>query len=162
MNLGQIVRIKTTCRTQTVYSKHFKPNLFFYLNISAACHPPTCRRRCRKQTCAALTHCALLLNFRSCAYVLSSYWLISRLLPGTSFTAAVPFGCWGERTTANKQSVCNRQQTNSRPEMAQCSEAAHVSSALNGEQKRERKVAVITGITGQVTFLTQTGTSICT
>uniref|UniRef100_A0A7N6BNY9 GDP-mannose 4,6 dehydratase n=1 Tax=Anabas testudineus TaxID=64144 RepID=A0A7N6BNY9_ANATE len=33
--------------------------------------------------------------------------------------------------------------------MAQCSEAAHVSSALNGEQKRERKVAVITGITGQ-------------
>uniref|UniRef100_A0AAQ5ZA21 GDP-mannose 4,6-dehydratase n=1 Tax=Amphiprion ocellaris TaxID=80972 RepID=A0AAQ5ZA21_AMPOC len=33
--------------------------------------------------------------------------------------------------------------------MAQCSEPATVSSAVNGELKRERKVAVITGITGQ-------------
>uniref|UniRef100_A0A3Q3MK35 GDP-mannose 4,6-dehydratase n=1 Tax=Labrus bergylta TaxID=56723 RepID=A0A3Q3MK35_9LABR len=33
--------------------------------------------------------------------------------------------------------------------MAQCSESADVSSAVNGEPKKERKVAVITGITGQ-------------
>uniref|UniRef100_A0A672FK99 GDP-mannose 4,6-dehydratase n=1 Tax=Salarias fasciatus TaxID=181472 RepID=A0A672FK99_SALFA len=33
--------------------------------------------------------------------------------------------------------------------MAQCSEAASVSSAVNGEPRKERKVAVITGITGQ-------------
>ena len=34
--------------------------------------------------------------------------------------------------------------------MALCSEPADVSSAVHGELKKERKVAVITGITGQV------------
>eukprot|EP00064_Thunnus_orientalis_P007661 superscaffoldBa00000864_g7683 len=38
--------------------------------------------------------------------------------------------------------------------MAQCSEPATVSSAVNGELKKERKVAVITGITGQTTLST--------
>lgn len=36
--------------------------------------------------------------------------------------------------------------------MAQCSQSASVSSSANGELKKDRKVAVITGITGQVTF----------
>ncbi len=44
--------------------------------------------------------------------------------------------------------------------MAQCSEAANVSSAFNGEPKK-RNVAVITGITGQVTSLIHNAASCC-
>ena len=46
--------------------------------------------------------------------------------------------------------------------MAQCSEPASASSAMNGEPRRERKVAVITGITGQVTFLSQPSDGVST
>ncbi|TKS74953.1 GDP-mannose 4,6 dehydratase [Collichthys lucidus] len=50
--------------------------------------------------------------------------------------------------------------------MAQCSEAADVSSAVNGEPSKARKVAVITGITGQdgsylAEFLLSKGYEMC-
>lgn len=82
------------------------------------------------------------------------YWCI-----GFKFTDAEEVFCHSRLSASNAHILCasltipftGRHQTS---KMAQCGENANASSAVNGDKKAKRKVAVITGITGQVTLPT--------
>lgn len=98
--------------------------------------------------------------------IVSSYWPTTVTLPvtyhsrlyrcvGFKLTDAEEILCHSRSSASNAQVLCakptipfaGRQQTSA---MAQCSDNANASSAVNGGQKGSRKVALITGITGQV------------
>lgn len=112
---------------------------------------------------AACTTCSPLIGCSRLRFLLTSH----ALTPSVVVLARYLFV---SLHTVNKQTSCRRnthlfsfyllflgscrcgKPSSGRTDMAQCSERdADVSSAVNGERRTGRKVAVITGITGQVT-----------
>lgn len=82
------------------------------------------------------------------------YWCV-----GFKFTDAEETLCHSRLSASNAHILCasptipstGRHQTS---KMAQCGENVKAGSPVNGDQKAKRKVALITGITGQVTLPT--------
>lgn len=88
------------------------------------------------------------------------YWCV-----GFKFTDAEETLCHSRWSASNAHILCasptipstGRHQTS---KMAQCGENVKASSPVNGDQKAKRKVALITGITGQVTVPTVSTTAV--